>query len=220
LTSRCSGQAYMNDFANHFATLSSSRQTILPKRLVEPGPDAQQLLQLLGSAASAPDHGQVLPWRFIVVPAEARGLLADQFAAALVERDAGALPHQVEQAREKAFRSPLLMLVVVDAQRGDPTVDLLERMVSAGCAIQNVLLMATAQGFGSALTSGKALKSEGLRKLFGLTANDHALCFVSVGTVLARKPARTRPVPQDFTSCLTLDHGVVQGLPANPLDSP
>ncbi len=156
----------MNDFTTQFETLCSARQTILPKRLLAPGPDSAQLEQLLGSAASAPDHGQILPWRFIVVPSEARGLLADQFAAALVERDPQALPHQAEQAREKAFRAPLLMLAVVDAGRGDLEVDVMERMVSAGCAIQNVLLMATAQGFGSALTSGKALKSRGLRQLF------------------------------------------------------
>lgn len=210
----------MTDFATHFATLSSARQTILPKRLVEPGPNAAQVQQLLGSAASAPDHGQILPWRFVVVPAATRGLLAEQFATALVERDAAALPHQVEQAREKAFRSPLLMLVVVDALRGDPDVDLLERMVSAGCAVQNVLLMATAQGFGSALTSGKALKSDGLRCLFALAEHDHAVCFVSVGTASTRKPGRVRPSPTDFASHLTLHHGVVQGLPDNLLESP
>ena len=206
--------------ATHFATLCSARRTILPKRLVAPGPDSAQVQQLLGSAASAPDHGQLLPWRFIVVPAEARGLLAEQFAAALIERDAAALPHQVDQAREKAFRSPLLMLVVVDALRGDPAVDLLERMVSAGCAIQNLLLMATAQGYGSALTSGKALKSGGLRKLFGLAEHDHAVCFVSVGTASTGKPGRERPLPHDFASHLTVQQGVVQGLPDNLLESP
>lgn len=200
-------------FASHFAALSSARQTLLPKRLLEPGPDAVQMQQLLSSAASAPDHGQILPWRIVVVPAAVRGLLAEQFAAALVQRDAAALPHQVEQAREKAFRAPLLMLVVVDGLRGGPNIDLLERTVSAGCAVQNVLLMATAQGFGSALTSGKALKADGFRRLFGLAAHEHAVCFISVGTAHTRKPGRVRPSPHDFVSYLSLDYGLVQGLP-------
>ena len=39
-----------------------ARQTILPKRLVEPGPDAGQLKCILKAAASAPDHRQLLPW--------------------------------------------------------------------------------------------------------------------------------------------------------------
>jgi len=210
----------ISDLAAQFATLCSARQTILPKRLVEPGPDAEQLLQLLSAAGKAPDHGQILPWRFILVPKETRGLLADSFAKALLARDADALPHQVEQAREKAYRSPLLMLVVIDGLRGDPAIDLLERMVSAGCAIQNVLLMATAQGYGSALTSGKALKDGGLRQMFGLAGHDHAICFISVGTVQSSKPGRTRPSPSDFVSRLTLDHGVVQGMQANLSDAP
>jgi nitroreductase len=155
----------------------------------------------------------LLPWRFVIVPADARGLLAEQFAKALLDRDAGALPDQVEQAREKAYRSPLLMLAAVNGACGDPDVDLNERVVSAGSAIQNMLLMATAQGFGSALTSGKALKSIGLRKLFQLDAQEHALCFISVGTVVSRKAQRARPGPADYASHLSLTQGVVGGIP-------
>jgi nitroreductase len=203
----------MQDLPTLVATLMQSRQTILPKRLVAPGPDADQQRAILAAAASAPDHGQLLPWRFVIVPSEARGLLAEQFAHALLARDSAALPEQQEQAREKAFRAPLLMLAVVDGACGDPKVDLHERILSAGCAIQNMLLMATTQGFGSALTSGKALKFEGLRQLFALKSSDHALCFLSIGSVQSRKPQRVRPVPADYVAHLTKNGGVATGLP-------
>lgn len=185
------------------AELMQSRQTILPKRLLAPGPDADQLNHILLAAATAPDHGQLLPWRFVLVPRSARARLADSFANALLERDAKATREQQAQAREKAHRSPLLMLVVVDGERGDANIDLHERILSAGCAVQNMLLMATAQGFGSALTSGKALKSTGLRQLFTLSAQEHALCFVSIGSVQSRKADRARPLPHDFSSSLS-----------------
>ena len=194
------------------AALMQSRQTILPKRLTAPGPDAAQLELILSVAASAPDHGQLLPWRFVIVTQAARSDLAEVFGAALLERDAAATPEQQAQAREKAYRSPLLMLAIVNGERGDPEVDLLERMVSAGCALQNILLMATAQGYGSALTSGKALKSAGLRRLFGLGPAEHALCFVSVGTVQSRSSARLRPVPADFVSWLGAAGDAVSGV--------
>lgn len=184
------------------ADLMRTRQTILPKRLVEPGPDAAQREAILGAAASAPDHGQLLPWRFVLVPAAQRPPLGEVFAQALQARDAQATPEQMAQAREKAFRSPLLMLVVVNAVCGDAAIDLNERLVSAGCAVQNMLLMATALGFGSALTSGKALHSSELRALFQLAPGEQALCFVSVGTVASRKPARPRPVVADYVSTL------------------
>lgn len=184
------------------AELMRTRQTVLPKRLVAPGPDALELEAILEAAASAPDHGQILPWRFVIVPAHGREALAQVFVQALLERDASATAEQQAQAHEKAHRSPLLMLVVVDAQRGDASVDWNERVLSAGCAVQNLLLMATALGYGSALTSGKALKSEPLRRLFELQAAEQALCFISVGSVLSRKPARARPAVADYVRIL------------------
>jgi nitroreductase len=184
------------------ADLIHARQTVLPKRLLAPGPDTDQLQALLGAAAAAPDHGQLLPWRFVIVPRSERASLAEVFAQALRERDAGATPEQQDQAREKAHRAPLLLLVVVDGVCGDAAVDMAERVLSAGCAVQNMLLMATAMGYGSALTSGKALGSQALRQRFDLAAGEQALCFLSVGTVAARRPARTRPTVADYCSTL------------------
>ncbi|HEY5676233.1 MAG TPA: nitroreductase family protein, partial [Myxococcales bacterium] len=69
------------------AALIQHRQTILPKRLGAPGPDDLQLAAILEAAAAAPDHGELVPWRFVLVPGEARERLAQVFADALVERD-------------------------------------------------------------------------------------------------------------------------------------
>lgn len=182
--------------------LIHTRQTILPKRLSEPGPDAAQLQAILGAAASAPDHHELLPWRFVLVPAGARDRLAEVFATALLERDASATPQQVAQAREKAYRSPLLLLAVVRLRDDDAEIEPHERIVSAGCAVQNMLLMAHAQGFGGALTSGKALQSAPLRTLFGLQPDEQALCFVNIGTVVKARPVRLRPQAAQYVSTL------------------
>ena len=184
------------------AALMQARQTLLPKRLTEPGPNTAELNAIVGAAAHAPDHRQLLPWRLVRVPSARRTALAEVFSASLLERDGTATPEQVAQARDKAYRSPVLLLLVVDGVRGDPDIDLYERLLSAGCAVQNMLLMATALGYGSALTSGKALKYTGLRALFGLTEGEHAVCFVSLGTVQARKKARLRPALADYFSTL------------------
>ena len=201
----------IDDVAAIAATLIQSRQTILPKRLAGPGPGTDELAQILEAAAHAPDHGQLVPWRFVLVPEAARAALAEVFAHALQERDPAAMPGQAAQARDKAHRAPVLMLAVVDAQRGDPGIDLAERLVSAGCALQNMLLMATAQGYGSALTSGKALKAPGLRALFRLADSEQALCFISIGTVQSRKSARSRPAARNYVSTLDAQRGVVPG---------
>lgn len=182
--------------------LIHGRRTVLPKRLAAPGPDALQLQRILSAAAAAPDHGERRPWRFVIVPPPARALLADAFAAALRERDADATEEQLGQAREKAFRAPLLLLAVADLGAPGDEIPPAERLVSAGCAIQNLLLMATALGFGSALTSGKAMDSSPLRSLFALREQERALCFVSVGSIAGRKRGRERPVPEAYVSVL------------------
>ncbi len=184
------------------AQLIQHRQTILPKRLVDPGPDVSQLELIFGAAAAAPDHGELVPWRFVVIPLPGRRALADVFAASLLERDPAATGEQVAQAREKAFRGPVLMLAIVDLGAPDGEVPAAERLISAGCAIQNMLLMATSLGFGSALTSGKALQSQGLRALFSLRAGEQAVCFVSIGTPLGRKSRRLRPEPSRYIGFL------------------
>lgn len=183
-------------------TLIGSRHNVSPKRLTEPGPDAAQLDQILQAAAAAPDHGQLVPWRFVIVPAQRRALLAEVFALALIDRDASATPEQIESAREKAYRAPLLMMAIARLGPSDPDIRPLERVVSLGCAIQNMLLCAHAMGFGSGLTSGRALQSPRMRALFALADGEEAVCCINVGTATRSKPARRRPAPSEFVSTL------------------
>ena len=183
-------------------TLIQTRQTVLPKRLLAPGPDAAQLRTLFDAAAAAPDHEQRLPWRFIAVAEDKRALLAEVFAAALLDRDPAALPKQLEAAREKAHRAPLLLLAVARLDDTDTEVPAPERWISLGCALQNMLLAAHAMGYGSALTSGQALRSPRLHALFTLGPGEVPACFVNVGTVDSCRPMRLRPDAERFFSWL------------------
>ena len=182
--------------------LIHSRQHTSPKRLGDPGPDIKQIEKILGAAGAAPDHGRLNPWRLIVIPPERRHLLGEAFADALAERDGEATEVQKQEARTKATRGPFLVLVVA---RLDPDLGPThpqERIISAGCAIQNMLLAAHAMGFGAGLSSGKALYSQQIRLLFGLGAHEQPLCFITLGSVLRHKPSRPRPIMADFTSIL------------------
>ncbi len=182
--------------------LIGSRQSILPKRLFAPGPSPQQTEQLFAAAAAAPDHGELTPWRFVLVPDGRRADLADVFGQALRERDASATQQQLTAAREKAFRAPWLALAVARLGPRDPDIAAVERLVSLGCAIQNILLRAHSLSFGSGLTSGQAMTATPLRNLFALQPDEQAVCFINVGTVTRRKAARLRPAPFEFVSSL------------------
>lgn len=184
-------------------TLITTRHHVSPKRLVDPGPSAGQLQELFTLAAAAPDHGLLTPWRFIVVPADRRHLLAEVFGQALVDRDAGATAEQIESAREKAFRAPLLLVAVACLGPREPNTPPLERMISMGAAIQNMMLGAHAMGFGCGLTSGQAMASPRLRALLQLGEGEEPVCCVNIGTVGKRKSGTpARPSPEVFTTAL------------------
>ena len=139
-----------SDSLDGFAhALIHSRQHVSPKRLIEPGPNSTQKLEILNAAGAAPDHGKVTPWHFYEVSPESRNLLGGLFADALIARDPGATPTQVDEARQKAFRGPLLLLATAKLNNALDNIPEQEKLISAGCAIQNVLLMANALGFGS-----------------------------------------------------------------------
>lgn len=205
----------LSEFAN---ALIHSRQNVSPRRLLAPGPSPQQLQDILGTAAAAPDHGQLLPWRFVIVPTARREHLAEVFGLALLARDPNATPTQIDNAREKAHRAPFLMLAIArltdpnapkdsapaqgaqHPEAGEAEVSDAERLVSFGCAIQNIVLSAHAAGFGTGLTSGQALASPPLRALFGLRENEQAVCCINIGTVSKHKPLRLRPMVADYVS--------------------
>ena len=184
-------------------SLIHSRRNVTPRRLVVPGPDDGQLQSLLALAAAAPDHGQLTPWRFVIVPQEQRHRLAEAFALALVDRDPAATETQIASAREKAYRAPLLLVAVACLGPREPDTPSLERLVSMGAAIQNLLLGAHALGFGSGLTSGKAMASVRLRALLELVEHEQAVCCVNIGSVVRNKPREgLRPEPAAFVRML------------------
>lgn len=202
-----------HDMGEWAQALIHSRCNVSPKRLVAPGPDTAQLERIVQAAAAAPDHGRLQPWRFILVPGDKRERLAQAFVQALQERDPTASAQQLESAREKAFRAPLLLVAVVrlgdgaaaagaDASATGTPVHDNERLVSLGCAIQNMLLSAHAEGWGSGLTSGQAMHSTALRTLLALAAHEQAVCCINLGTVSKHKGGSPRPLPETYFSSL------------------
>ena len=192
-----------HDQETAFATIDAAiqgRQHVGPKHLQAPGPDAAVLERLFQSAAAAPDHDQLRPWRFVVLGPQGRDALAQAFAQGLLERDAKASPEQLEDARAKAYRGPCLILAVADLSQPNPAVPDAEKYVSLGCAIQNLLLGAHALGFATGLTSGKALGSQALRQALRIGPLEQAICFINIGTLAKARPRKPRPLPADFVT--------------------
>lgn len=165
------------------------------KTLAEPGPDDGALELLLASGARAPDHGRLRPWRFVVIrgPARARfgALLAGQLRRARPESS----PEALERERLKAFRAPLIVAV---AAVKDPraTVPMVEQMLSAGAAAENILLAARALGFNGVWKTGAAAYDGELKRALGLEPADALVAFLYIGTESGA--AQDSPARQDW----------------------
>ena len=61
--------------------LLESRRSVKPIDLGEPGPTPDELRRILTVACRVPDHGALVPWRFILFQGEARQAASTQLAA-------------------------------------------------------------------------------------------------------------------------------------------
>lgn len=185
------------DLAGLVLALIGSRQSVSPKRLLAPGPDDAQLRQMVDAAACAPDHRGLRPWRLVRIADHQRSALADLFAACTLDRDPAATPDDIARSREKAHRAPVLLLAVLRAEPADDDVPPVERAITLGAALMNLLLAAHGLGYGAMLTSGRAVRTARLAAAFALAPGEQAVCFVSIGRARA-SPRRGRGVAADF----------------------
>lgn len=189
------------DLAGLVLALIGSRQSVMPKRLQAPGPDAAQLRQMVDAAACAPDHRGLRPWRLLRIADAQRPALADLFEACTLDRDPAATPDDIARSREKAHRAPVLLLAVLRGEPAqaadDPEVPFVERAITLGAALMNLLLAAHGLGFGAMLTSGRAVRMARFARAFALAPGEQAVCFVSIGSARAA-PRRGRGSAADF----------------------
>src|SRR3954464_15951680 len=115
------------------------RPSCRPRDLVEPGPDAGQLRQILEIAARTPDHGKLAPWRFVHVARHRRAAFAEALDAAY--RAGKAEPPgrlEIEAVQRFATQAPELIVLLSCPVEGTK-IPLWEQELSAGAAGMNLL---------------------------------------------------------------------------------
>lgn len=165
-----------------------TRCSVAPAFLAEPAPDDAALERILAAGASAPDHGRLRPWRFIVIKGTARARLGEVFAAALRRRDPAAPEAALEQARGGPLRAPLVIAVVATIDPHHAKIPEIEQILSAGAAVQNMLLAAHAQGYGGKWLTGANAYDEHVRAALGLATDDRLVAFLYLGSVDGQPP--------------------------------
>lgn len=151
-------------------------------RLTEPGPTPEHLVRILNAAASAPDHGRLKPWRFIVVESP----LKEQFAHAAASAKRARLPvmsdEQFATERYKVVRSPLIVIAACAVNRDATKIPEIEQVIAAAAATENLFLAAHALGYGVMWKTGAAAYDTGVKELLGLRVTDHIIGIMHLGT--------------------------------------
>lgn len=169
-------------------TAIATRHSVAPAFLVDPAPDGDALERILTAGASAPDHGLLRPWRFIVVRGGARHRLGEVFAAALRRREPDAPEDALAKEKERPLRAPLLVAIAAAIDKHHPKIPAVEQLLSAGAAAQNMLLAAHAQGFGAKWLTGANAYDDHVKAALGLGPDDHLAGFIYLGTVDGNPP--------------------------------
>ena len=145
-------------------------------------PSAADLEQILATAMTVPDHGDLEPWRFAVCTGAGRDRFASALVAGLLESKGPDLPDVVvTKMRNKAYAAPCSVVLIASP---DPTsnVEVWEQVASASCTGYAVVLAATGLGYGAVWKSAGVVNTTPVRALFGLGEHESLLGWVNLGT--------------------------------------
>ena len=116
-----------------------------------PAPDWNSLQRILTAAARTPDHGKLVPWRFLIL----KNSVMSHVAKSIIEigRIKGLDEDKVLKNANTFLNSPLIVAVVSSPKSVD-RIPLIEQQLSAGAVCIALLNAAQAGGWGANWLTG------------------------------------------------------------------
>lgn len=178
-------------------TLLDQRRSTPSRLLGPPGPEPDQLERILRTAVRVPDHGRLVPWRFLRIAGAARLALGERLAAVFRQDNPDADDHLVDKERKRFAFAPVVVVVVARIEPGHRIPDV-EQRLSGGAVCLQLLQAAQALGFGSQWLTGWAAYHPAIHKALGLGRSEEILGFIHLGTPIVESPERERPAVADL----------------------
>lgn len=177
-----------NDAVLDFLT---SRRSVAAKTLTEPGPGREEVEAILAAGARAPDHGMLVPWRFVVLEGAARERVMRIARETALARGLG------EETAGKAERSaglgPVVVAVICSPVPSEK-IPAWEQELSAGAVCLGLVNAGLASGWGANwLTGPLARHPDFVHRAFGAPGGSFVAGFVHLGTPTVTPAERDRP---------------------------
>ncbi|MES1990878.1 MAG: nitroreductase [Pseudomonadota bacterium] len=176
-----------------------TRRSVKPMTMAAPGPDAAELEIILRAGARVPDHGKLVPWRFILFTEDVRAQFGKVLRKRFAEVEPAANEDRLVLEESRFLRAPLVVAVisrVVPSQKAPEW----EQRLSAGAVCQNMLVAATAFGYASTWLTEWCAFDEGIAASLGLGESERVAGFMYFGTPTLPKDERERPDLNAITS--------------------
>lgn len=189
---------YMN-----LINILDQRRSTPSRTLHGPGPDASEVYQMLSSALRVPDHGKLVPWRFLTIQGDTRLTLGKLLAERALEIDPNAPNAVVEKDRARFSFAPIIIAVIARLTP-DHKVPVQEQILSGGAVCFALLQAAHALGYGAQWLTGWAAYDPVITAKLGVIENERILGFIHIGNASEIAPERVRPKVEDLLSDLSL----------------
>lgn len=170
----------------------NSRISSPSKHLCEPGPNPEQLHEILQTALHCPDHGRLRPWRFVIIQGNTRHKLGKLLLERVLDEMPEASSVRLEKEQTRFNFAPVIVTVVLNPVKNHKVPEI-EQVLSGGALCMNMLHAAHQLGFGAQWLTGFAAYDQAIHQALGLNANEQILGFIHIGTKSQEPVERERP---------------------------
>jgi len=179
-----------------------SRRSHSASTLGKPAPNQKALKKILTAAARTPDHGKLVPWRFLILDHVIMPKVAEKIFE--LGRAKEVDPDKLRKNANTFLKAPLVV-AVISSPSSEARIPLIEQQLSAGAVCLSLLNAAHAEGWGANwLTGWMSYDKIFLKTVLNLTEQEIVAGFIHIGTKTSKPVERERPDLAKITSWLEI----------------
>lgn len=180
------------------------RRSLTVKDMTGPGPNDEQLEQLLTIGARVPDHKKQVPWRYLILQGDSRVKIGKTLRVVFKKNNPDTDDTILDFEEKRFCRAPLIITVVSTASPENPKVPEWEQILTSGAVCQNILIAANAMGFAAQWLSEWYAYDPDVLQSLGLSEDERIAGFLYIGTATKDPAERGRPTINEITTIANL----------------
>jgi nitroreductase len=176
-----------------------TRRSVGQAFLRDPGPDPEQLREILTIGTRVPDHGKLTPWRLLVIAGDERARAGEKLAEIAKARNPEIDEAGLDMERRQFLPAPVTIGVISKAAP-HPKIPEFEQLLSAGNVAFNLEHAAFALGFAATWVTRWYTYDETASRMLGAREGERFVGFIMIGTPAAIIEDRPRPTLEEVVT--------------------